>query len=199
MINSINNFSNIFAFKGYNPNRKFDLTRIDGIPCAYCGEKMFALNKFDKLLGEIKSATGYLQLGRLYKEYLNSGELQCLNGQYLISHPRGAKFAIRNLLLPHSSTIEHIVPQSKGGLDDITNYMAVCYGCNSNRGSIDLYEMIKFNPNIADKIKIHIDFLQKNLPELIKNRKLQPEYNNYPEILKNTLKNVSKGLLDRII
>ncbi len=33
--------------------------------------------------------------------------------------------------------VDHIHPQSLGGIDDLSNYQALCYTCNSNKGNTD--------------------------------------------------------------
>jgi hypothetical protein len=60
------------------------------------------------------------------------------------------KFANRNaadiadrLIAPAISTAEHVMPQSKGGPDNILNYISICGDCNSKRGNMPLDEWIK--------------------------------------------------------
>ena len=196
MINPIFYTTQTTSFKGYNPNRKFDLTRIDDIPCPYCGEDMFSLSKFDKALDEAKTAGRMYAVGEMYEKYLINNEFYKFNAPKLMRNPRGFKYAIRNVFLPHASTIEHIIPQSEGGIDDISNYMTACYKCNSNRGSVNLAEMLKKNQNIENNIQKHIDYLKTVLPELIRQRKVSPNYENYPLILAKSLIKASNEKLD---
>lgn len=37
-------------------------------------------------------------------------------------------------------TIDHIIPQAKGGTDHITNVVCACESCNRSKAHIDLYE-----------------------------------------------------------
>lgn len=46
----------------------------------------------------------------------------------LMPHPR--KFEQRNLKRP---TREHVIPRSLGGLDELGNIVASCWGCNSRK------------------------------------------------------------------
>ena len=198
MISTITNNSNITNFKGYNPNRKFDLIKIDDIPCVYCGKEMFSLSKFDKALNEAKTNGNMFRVGQEYAHYLTPEEFKNLDFSLLYRNPKGIKFALRNLFMPHVSTIEHIIPQSKGGIDNISNYMTACYKCNSNRRSTDLCEILNANPEITQNIQKHIDYLKNVLPKLIRERKISPDYANYLQMLAETLKNTTRGQLDLI-
>jgi len=39
--------------------------------------------------------------------------------------------------------VDHIVPKSIGGVDDITNYQALCYSCNASKGNRDSTDLSK--------------------------------------------------------
>ena len=195
MINTVQNYS-IPSFKGYSPTRKFDLTKIDDIPCAYCGGKMFSLSKFDIALNEARTHGKMFRVGQEYSRFLTPVEREILDFPLLFSHPKGLKYAIRNLLMPHASTIEHIRPQSKGGTDDLSNFMAACYLCNGDRKSIPLPEMIAAHPEIPQNVQNHVNYLKSILPELIRCRKISPEYANYLQMLSKTLKKESEGFLN---
>jgi hypothetical protein len=41
-----------------------------------------------------------------------------------------------------SVTIEHVIPRSKGGADNRTNWLAACFRCNNRRGNIDADEFL---------------------------------------------------------
>ncbi len=197
MINRVNNnFSLLQSFKGYSPDRKFDLTKINDIPCAYCGQRMLSLSEFDKRLNEARTFSKVLQLGRLYSGYMTPDEISKLNPTYLFNYKGGYKKAVRALIMPHVSTIEHIIPQSKKGIDDISNYMAACYKCNSARRSIDIIDLLDSKPEIAQNIQNHIKFLENIIPKLIKERRISPKYENYPKILAKSLNATSSCKLD---
>ena len=38
--------------------------------------------------------------------------------------------------------VDHIVPKSLGGADDITNYQALCYSCNASKGNRDSTDLV---------------------------------------------------------
>ena len=199
MINSI--FNNLRqntqnTFNGYGANDKFDLTKIDGIPCAYCGEKMFSLSKYDKALGKAKTIDKMFSVGKMYENYLNDDEYLKLNFLYQGQNPQNFKYAIRKLFIPHTATIEHIIPKSNGGIDNLSNYITTCYKCNSNRKNVDLVNLLNNDTNIAKNIQNHINYLKTVLPQLIRNRKISPEYSNYLEILAKSLNKASKGQLN---
>lgn len=56
-----------------------------------------------------------------------------------------------------TKTLEHIIPQSKGGKNEYSNYLIVKRSVNSRRSSKPLDEFIKENPevkqNIIDTVK----------------------------------------------
>lgn len=41
------------------------------------------------------------------------------------------------------ATLDHIIPQSEGGTDKLTNLVLACANCNQNRGTIDYYEFFR--------------------------------------------------------
>jgi 5-methylcytosine-specific restriction endonuclease McrA len=41
----------------------------------------------------------------------------------------------------HSTSLEHVLPIARGGLDDISNYATTCYACNDARGDLLLEEI----------------------------------------------------------
>lgn len=48
---------------------------------------------------------------------------------------------------PHYATVEHVVPQSKGGKDLMSNLLATCHSCNSKRGIMDFAEFCRIRRN----------------------------------------------------
>lgn len=63
-------------------------------------------------------------------------------------------------------TIEHIIPVSKGGIDDVINYITVCRSCNSSKKDKPLVEFIKDKWNIKiSELPIHGDIIM-DTPEL---------------------------------
>lgn len=57
-------------------------------------------------------------------------------------------------------TTEHILPHSKGGADNVKNYLAVCSNCNSKRGNMDFSKWFKMHPEIELYIKRMLETLK---------------------------------------
>ena len=65
-------------------------------------------------------------------------------------------------------SIEHIIPVSKGGIDDIINYITVCRSCNSSKKDKPLLEYINSHWDIKiSELPIHGDVIM-DTPELDK-------------------------------
>lgn len=63
-------------------------------------------------------------------------------------------------------SIEHVVPISKGGIDEIINYITVCRSCNSSKSATDLKDFVEKNWNIQiSELPIHGDIIM-DTPEL---------------------------------
>lgn len=183
-------------FKENRPIRNFELTKIDGIPCPYCGDKMFSLSNLDKKLNSLISLSKKYLLAVKYAEYIKEENLSKLNPVFLLEHQLGTNAAIKDIMLPKACTIDHIVPKSEGGMDSIVNYMAACYECNSKRGNTSIYNMINSDKGIKKNIENHVQFLKEMIPLYIKTNKISEKYISYPEMLKDSLNRVSKGELD---
>lgn len=69
----------------------------------------------------------------------------------------------------HSTSLEHILPIARGGLDDIANYATTCYACNDARGDL-LLEEIGWKDRLSspvswDGLRRYLTVLRKLLPE----------------------------------
>lgn len=65
-------------------------------------------------------------------------------------------------------SIEHVIPISKGGIDEIINYITVCRSCNSSKNAKDLKEYVEENWHIQiSELPIHGDIIM-DTPELDK-------------------------------
>ena len=51
-----------------------------------------------------------------------------------------------------TKTIEHVVPQARGGKNEYSNYLIVKRSVNQNRSNIPLGEYIKSHPEMKDNI-----------------------------------------------
>jgi|TARA_B110000240_G_scaffold192515_1_gene236806 5-methylcytosine-specific restriction endonuclease McrA len=57
-------------------------------------------------------------------------------------------------------TIDHVIPQSKGGKNTWDNLVTACFKCNNKKGSLDLEE---FGVDIKKPIRPHYLMLMKSL------------------------------------
>ncbi|MFH1508889.1 MAG: HNH endonuclease [bacterium] len=72
--------------------------------CKYCGEPVFFAPTL-KLLNELSPKHGYY-------------------------HPNGKTDNMLSLFQWHWSSVDHVKPYSKGGEDNINNYVTACWSCN---------------------------------------------------------------------
>ena len=56
----------------------------------------------------------------------------------------------------NSVTVEHVIPKSMGGTDDVENLAASCYRCNNNRGTKDANEFYPSKVGADEKSKARI-------------------------------------------
>lgn len=117
---------------------------------------------------------------------------------YIYDHAKKGSYSdfYLNLLRKSTSTIEHLTPKSKGGTNGINNYLAVCQDCNSKRGNLPFSLFISLNPQIVENTEKQLQLLNKMLPKLISERKISRKYNDYPQKVSETLKEISRGKLD---
>lgn len=88
-------------------------------------------------------------------------------------------------------TIEHIHPQSKGGRNQISNYLLECGGCNHERSSIPLGDWVDSHPEMKENTQKYIDEVIKHI-----NAGNMKGFEFYPEAVARTLFNESDGKLD---
>lgn len=67
----------------------------------------------------------------------------------------------------HSSTIEHIVPTSKGGKNHPNNYAVACYNCNSNRGIEDIEVFLARIRFVDDNARIVTKYTQMSNKKVV--------------------------------
>lgn len=58
---------------------------------------------------------------------------------------------------PDNLTIDHLVPQSRGGLDEITNYVSCCTPCNRLKTDLPLEEFSKLVNITIEELPVHGD------------------------------------------
>lgn len=66
-------------------------------------------------------------------------------------------------------TIDHVIPQSKGGKNTWNNLVTACFKCNNKKGSLDLEE---FGVNIEKPIRPHYLMLMRQLNYIYKEWKI---------------------------
>lgn len=118
----------------------------------------------------------------------SSGDVNAFIVKYSRRSPREIAYRI---LDPSTSTAEHIKPHSKKGKDGPENYLAECKRCNNDRGNIPFDEWLGIHPEM-------IPNTQKYMDEII-NRISKGEikgYDFYPQAVKKTLLQESKGLIN---
>ena len=96
------------------------------------------------------------------------------------------------------SSIDHVVPKSKGGSDTRRNFLAVCRGCNEKKGSTPLPVFMAADSKITPNIEHHIKFLRASVPKYVAERKLSREYLTYPDEISENLQEITNGTLNLI-
>ena len=89
------------------------------------------------------------------------------------------------------STAEHIHPDSLGGPDHTSNYVAECSDCNSKRGHMPLEEWIENFPNMPRSVQRNID----EVTERIISGNLGDNYDDYPLDIKATMERETGGII----
>ena len=101
---------------------------------------------------------------------------------------RSQKEITRRLFIASTGTIEHIVPQSLGGLNSIGNFLLTCASGNRYRENMPLIEYIKRHPDIPQYVQTYIDCVI----EEIHNGNMQGN-ETYPYKIKQKLYEESNG------
>ncbi len=92
-------------------------------------------------------------------------------------------------------TIEHIVPASKSGKNDKSNYLCDCNECNGLRGSMPFDDWIKNIPNFENNLQIQINEINKALSSST----LDKSYSTYPKALVETINELSQRKINIIV
>jgi hypothetical protein len=82
-------------------------------------------------------------------------------------------------------SVEHIKPHSKGGANNLANYLIVGRDINSKRGNQDFREWIKQNPFVVPHIQEYLN----------KYRELKVDGVDYVQTVKKTLNKEAKGVV----
>ena len=92
----------------------------------------------------------------------------------------------RRLLSSSVATIEHVQPSSRGGDDDLSNFLLVSARFNNDRDSMPLDEYIDLNKGL--EIEKNLQRYINDVIDEINNKKSDFSYKSwYPEAIKKTL------------
>jgi 5-methylcytosine-specific restriction protein A len=71
-----------------------------------------------------------------------------------------------NTFNPSELTVDHLVPLSKGGLDEVTNYVTCCFSCNQEKADKPLHEFAQSLGIEVENLPVHGDPVidNQNLP-----------------------------------
>jgi len=61
----------------------------------------------------------------------------------------------------YSATVEHIIPKSQGGPDDLDNYALACYKCNNDRGDKPLEQYLRERDQRVITASLKVKLLQE--------------------------------------
>ena len=89
------------------------------------------------------------------------------------------------------STAEHVHPDTLGGPDHTSNYVAECADCNSKRGHMPLEEWMENFPNMPRSVQRNID----EVTERIINGNLGGRYDDYPLDIQATMNRETGGII----
>ena len=102
--------------------------------------------------------------------------------------PRTHNEIAKRLIRVSLATIEHIVPDSLGGGNILSNFMLASASANNARSNMPLTKFIDMHPNIPKNCQKYIN----EIIGAIKSGKLK-RHDSYPFDLKETLKDASNG------
>jgi len=113
---------------------------------------------------------------------------------FIVKYAHGDKddLAIAHRLVqPSIATAEHIHPDTLGGPDHTSNYVAECGDCNSKRGHMPLEEWMENFPNMPRSVQRNID----EVTERIINGNLGSRYDDYPMDIQATMERETGGII----
>lgn len=108
---------------------------------------------------------------------------------FIVKYARRSHYEIsKRLLMASTLTIEHIKPDSKGGKNELKNFLPVSANANSYRQNMPLSKYIEMFPQIPKNCQKFIE----RIIEIINNGGLKG-FQTYPFNVKRTLKEESEG------
>jgi len=104
-----------------------------------------------------------------------------------VEYSRDENSALRDVInftvAKASTSVDHVVPKSKGGPDDIKNLMILCNDCNKHKKSKKFGHWISKDQEIAINMQKYLDAVSK----IIKEKKLE-KYYSYPKKFSNHIR-----------
>ena len=112
---------------------------------------------------------------------------------FIVRYSKSSHDAIaRRLLSPAAATIEHIIPQSKNGADDMSNFLLVSAQFNNDRHDLPLDEFIILNSDID--IPAHLqEYMDTVVSEVMRKNSPFSSKKWYPRAIQRTLMQESSG------
>ena len=96
---------------------------------------------------------------------------------------------ISSIFNPKVASVEHIIPRSKNGTDNVSNYIAMCRNCNAKRSSIPYDEFLLYHPEMKKNTERQV----KVVGNKILKGELTPDYKFYPMQVSLLLKKYTNG------
>lgn len=100
----------------------------------------------------------------------------------------------KRLIRSSVATIEHIIPESLGGKNELSNFILVSSSANSYRSNMPLPKFIEMFPDIPKNCQVYINQIIKHI-----NRGGLKGFQAYPYQIRQTLLEQSEGIIDLTI
>lgn len=145
---------------------------------------------------KIRNINKYKKLQNIAKNFptsfdMNSAWIVKYSGKNKMNEDWDSYNIALRLLYSSVANTDHILAYSiENGHDDISNYLAMHNGCNSQKGNKSLMQWFMEDPN--NRLKYLQDYFAE-ADELIKQHKLKKKYNKYVASATSTILEASKG------
>lgn len=191
ILHDINNLSRSLPFK-----HKIKLIRTN-----YQAKKMILQNKnnyntfkrkiwLNNISGLTENINNKTLTNKIHQKALSFPKSGNNISAFILKYSQRDSIEIAKRFLSNSIvSIDHIVPKSKNGKKNWTNYIPKCRDCNSSEGDLFFYKRIINNPEIIKNIQI---FFDKIIGMINAGKKVMDNYYNYPLVLANKFKELSK-------
>lgn len=161
-------------------NKKYDKPKIFELLCKIAGDEKAEFVELFEILCELPQ--NLKRLGVRISEMGKNAE-------------KGAE-SLRNLFAPINVTVEHISPKSKGGANDIDNYILLCGKCNRERSSGEYAKISKLPVLYGKNAQKQLEMTEKSIISGEFEYATPAEehaYEQYPEAVAKRLFTATKG------